>query len=309
MYLNPLSIRIIGRLTFHCVSGIHIGIKGEGMHKPALKVNDMLLIPATSWKGSFRAISERVINAMTLDGVEGLLRKLYVEDEDGIGFKSRGYETREFDNLLGYIKSRHEEVLKIMEQLVLGNDEVMTMLREIKSSEELKSFVSSNRVGMSLLQRYLGMIYPITSLYGSQGVAGKVRFMDTIVKADVSWRPGVGIDRMTMRSDEGKLYSYEVLVPNSGEVVLRLIIDNVYPKTLEAKVLSATLRLIKKDGIQIGGSKSRGIGHMVLKEERSWFRVMDVSNKVDLATKVRLIASPKNGNLMSFNDFLTSLSI
>lgn len=300
-------------MTFTCVSGIHIGAREEGapggqrVYKTSLKIGEMLIIPATSWKGVFRAISERILLSMKLEGIEATLRKLYHENSQGVGFKLDNKESDEFKALREYIASNYESVKDALSRLVTGNSEVVTKLADYEDGEGLSNFLLEEGIGRPLLQRYLGMVYPITSLYGSQGVAGKMRFLDTLVKAILHYRPGVGIDRKTMTVREGRLYFTEFMVPADDMITLRIIIDNVMKGTTEAKLLAATLRYVKSEGIQIGGSKSKGVGHLELDDDKSHFRILNLTEKLDLDTKIRRIASPKNWEQKRFDEFISEV--
>ncbi|MDW8073144.1 MAG: RAMP superfamily CRISPR-associated protein [Nitrososphaerota archaeon] len=297
----------MGRFTFRCHSGLQIGVRGEGTQRFALRVGENLLIPSTSWKGAFRSVSEKIIGSMDLSGVVALLRELYGEDEDGVAFKDRNGGTGTFDRVLDQLTANPGQLIRELERLVVGNEELMSRLRGIRESNELKRFLKEEREGKSLTQRYLGLLYPITSLYGSPGLAGKLRFLDTVAKAVTHWRPGVGINRSTMRSEEGVIYGTEVLVPLGQKITLSMLIDNVLPATTEAGILASTIELIKSEGIRIGSSKSRGLGNLELVEEESWIKVMDISDKVDADVKIRYVTSPRNWTHLSLKEALTWL--
>ena len=302
MHLNPLTVRAIGRLTFTCETGIHVGAGGEGLYKIPLRLGDMLLIPATTWKGVFRAISERIIKSMRLDGIQSTLRELYYEDS-GDYFKTEGDGLEQhLETLREYLASHHGEVMNVLHQLAAGNSELLGDLKSLHDGERMCDYLFGKE--KTLLQRYLGMLYPITSLYGSQGVAGKLRFLDTLVNAYSHYRPGVGIDRKTMTAAEGRLFILETLMPQDGLIILRMLVDNVEKGSLESKVLAATLKYIESEGLEVGGSKNRGIGHLELQVGDSYFRVLDLSEKTDLATKIRQIAFPAKWTTYRFKDFI-----
>ena len=262
MHLNPLTVRAVGRLAFKCETGIHVGAGGEWLYKTPMKIGDMLLIPATTWKGVFRAVSERIIKSMRLDGIQYTLRELYHED-GGEFFNTESKELEKHVRALReYIASRHAEVVDVLYGLAAGNAELLRELEGLRDGDRLCDYLFER--GRTLLQRYLGMLYPITSLYGSQGVAGKVRFLDTLTKAYSHYRPGVGIDRKSLTAAEGRLYILETLMPWDGSIILRMLVDNVERGSLESRVLAATLKYVESEGLEVGGSKSRGIGHLEL---------------------------------------------
>ncbi|MEM3906995.1 MAG: RAMP superfamily CRISPR-associated protein [Nitrososphaerota archaeon] len=308
MHLNPLTVRVLGQLTFTSTNGIHIGAGGEGVYRSSLRVGEMLVIPATTWKGVFRAISERIIVSMRLVGIEDTLRRLYREDGQGVGFKIDEMSPTETEALRDHITKNYEAVRDALGHLAAGNSEVTMKLTVLRDGDGLSDFLLKESTGKSLLQRYLGTLYPITSLYGSEGVAGKMRFLDTLARALVYYKPGVGINRNTLTTSEGRLYFTEVMLPEDNLITLRLIFDNVMRGTTEARLLAATLRYVKSEGVQIGGLKSRGIGHLELNEDKSHFRILDLSEKIDLNTKIRRIASPRNWEIKIFDEFLKGLS-
>ncbi|MEM4290117.1 MAG: RAMP superfamily CRISPR-associated protein [Nitrososphaerota archaeon] len=302
MHLNPLTFRTIGRLAFTCETGIHVGAGGEGLYKTPLKIGDMLLIPATTWKGAFRALSERIIKSMRLDGVQSTLRELYYED-GGEYFRIDGEVLKEHVNALReYLARRYGGVMSALRQLAAGNGELLREIEGLRDGESMCKYLFGR--GRALLQRYLAMLYPITSLYGSQGVAGKVRFLDTPAKAYSYFKPGVGIDRKTMTAAEGRLYIIEILIPRDGSITLRILVDNVERGTLEARVLAATLRYVESEGLEVGGSRSRGIGHLELQADKSYFRVLNLSEKTDLPTMLKQLASPASWKTYSLKQFI-----
>jgi CRISPR-associated RAMP protein (TIGR02581 family) len=102
--------------------------------------------------------------------------------------------------------------------------------------------------------------------FGAQWTAGRVFFKDAAVD-DAFWfgqfevRNGVGIERDTETASDGKLYDYEV-VPAGTRFQFSLVLENAEPWQLG--MITLALKPWERGEAQIGGFRSRGLGHVRL---------------------------------------------
>lgn len=121
---------------------------------------------------------------------------------------------------------------------------------------------------------------PVERLYGSKLFASSISFSDSLVEGNVSFQPHVVLDRTFGAQKEKHLFEEEVVEPSiiSLKVVLR-------PEG-DVQLWKYTLRYVEKMGIAVGGSKSRGLGHLTLDVEESKVGEVDgVDVKWDGLTK------------------------
>ena len=102
--------------------------------------------------------------------------------------------------------------------------------------------------------------------FGAQWVAGRVFFKDALVDR-LLWfdqyeiRNGVAINRDTETVNGANLYDYEV-VPAGVRFTFELVLENAAPWQLGMILLA--LRPWQNGDVQIGGFRSRGLGHVKL---------------------------------------------
>lgn len=315
MHLHPVHVRVVAELRFKARTGFHVG--GLGLDEKNMVVTvrakdgqHYYLIPGSTWKGIFRAVSEKVVPHIPFSNLIKDLSRCY-QESSGTGYFNKsepGFENvvetviSEYENYSGKLPLSPKEVF---ERLVAGNDEMTRLLRENEiSTDRMKRFLSGE--GRRLLMRYLSMIYPVTSLYGAPGVAAKIRFFDTILRAPTSFRTSVGIDRKTLRSMTQHLFSIQTVNPNS-DVLCRFVADNILPKTDEAKLLATTLETIRHLGLHVGGGKSRGLGYMTLNAEETVFRIIDLNPPKTVAEKLRALSRPLENPATKLSHFITWL--
>lgn len=252
MHLNPLYRKLVGKIVFRVETPLSVGVGGEEMFRQVLRVGDRVVIPATTWKGAFRSIAERLAKSMELQGVEGLAVKLYRETEKGIIYRPTDHDSEwerflsEFKNILSNQEVQtpgygldHEEVTRFLNDMYVAQDQ-----EDIKDKAE----------------RYLAYNCPIGRLFGNHVLAGKVRFIDTVLEIkQTHLRPGIGMDRPAGKVKEGLLYYIES-IPSGTEITLRFVADNLLPRKTDTKLFDNTLEYIRVLGIQIGARKSAGMG-------------------------------------------------
>lgn len=258
MHLNPLYCKLVGEIVFRAETPLSVVIGGQEMLRQVLRVGDMVVIPATTWKGAFRAIAERLAKTMELQGVERLAVKLYRETPKGITYTPTDHDD-EWDIFLSEFKS------------VLKNEQTQTPRYNL-SQKDIMRFLNDMYIapdGVDIedkAARYLAYKCPIGKLFGNQVLAGKVRFIDTILKIEKThFRPGIGIDRPTGKVKENILYYIES-IPSGTEVTLRFIADNLLPEHIETSLFEKTLLFVEKMGLQIGTRKSAGMGRLIVKD-------------------------------------------
>jgi len=174
------------RLRFHVPNGFRIGSKVEKNVITQLRIdNQTVLIPASSWKGVFRRVSEIVLN-------------------DSEHFKGHSVEGKEVERVKDEVK---ELVVK---------DERFRRIAE--SRDAIKQGVEVNDV-KKLVELYKEYKCPIERLYGGKYFAGAVTFSDTVLENfGLEQRFHVSIDRKTRKSLEKNLFAEEIVYVNSVEV-------------------------------------------------------------------------------------------
>ena len=85
-----------------------------------------------------------------------------------------------------------------------------------------------------------------------------------------------------------------------------LIADNVEPGTPEAKLLASTLEFIRRLGLQVGGSKSRGLGLLRVDEgaSRAWFCDFTEAHG---SPALEMLLDPRKGHKMRLEELVEFL--
>lgn len=102
--------------------------------------------------------------------------------------------------------------------------------------------------------------------FGAPWTAGRIFFKDAAIDRSL-WmgrfevRNGVALNRDTETAEQGLLYDYEV-VPAGMRFDFELALENAAPWQLGMVLLA--LRPWQNGDVQIGGSRSRGLGHVQL---------------------------------------------
>jgi CRISPR-associated RAMP protein (TIGR02581 family) len=133
----------------------------------------------------------------------------------------------------------------------------------------------------------------ICRLFGSQALAGRVRFPDLPLQADLpvlfELRNGVGIHRDKELAASGVLYDFEA-VPPGTVFKLTVILDN--PSDPEVGLLLYLFDELDSGHLGLGGKNSRGLGQVQVR----WLRIVETS----------LQKGNPFAHLLSSRDLLTS---
>jgi CRISPR/Cas system CSM-associated protein Csm3 (group 7 of RAMP superfamily) len=267
------------KFIFEAETPVSVGIGGEEVLRQVLRIGHWIVIPSTTWKGAFRAIAERLAKTMELDGLERLAVKLYRETQKGIVYTPQDTD-QDWETYLSEFKSVVNGNPIQNPQYVLKPQEVTQFLNDVYVDiEEVKKAKDGYE---KMAEGYLAYNCPIGRLFGNHVLAGKVRFMDTIIDVkQTHFRPGIGIDRKTGKVREGILYYIES-IPSKTEISLRIVADNLTSGETDTTLFNNTLDYIQKLGLQIGTRKTAGMGLLSLKN----IQKIDLDLKSDSELKI-----------------------
>lgn len=301
LHLNPLETKVIGVIIFKADSPLHVGAGGDGTLRTFFRLpTGELAIPCSTWKGAFRRVSEKIARTMQFTGIEGLAVKLYREGPRGITYSSGD----EFEMFVDeFLKALNGEDSSLVGD---GPEKLREISRELGYSDEEIERIKRREVSANeLAENYLALHCPISELYGNRIIAGKLKFLDTVLgKLEVKVRPGVGIDRSTRKAKGGILYRTQVL-DRGLKVKLTFIADNLIPGSSSSKLFASTLKFIRELGISIGARKSTGLGALNMVEGK--FYVLNL--REDAEKDTMLIGNPlKKVSPQNLEGFLRWLS-
>lgn len=274
-HLNPLKVKAVGVLDFETVAPLHVGAGGEEVRRAFLRLpTGELLVPASTWKGAFRSLTEQLARSVKLSGLPGTALNLYSEGSRGITYSSK----QEFESFASeFVKAlRGEETAAVPR----GREEIVRALMELGyGSEDVweverKGLHARENLGRRMAEDYLALHCPIGRLYGNRVLAAKVRFLDSLLSAKTEVKPGVGIDRRSGRIVEGALHFAEV-VPPGARLRLRLVADNLLPGEEDSKLFASTLDAVSKLGLSVGARRSVGMGMLELREAAFYLVELD----------------------------------
>jgi CRISPR/Cas system CSM-associated protein Csm3 (group 7 of RAMP superfamily) len=279
LHLNPLHRKLLVKFIFEAETPVSVGIGGEEVLRQVLRIGHWIVIPSTTWKGAFRAIAERLAKTMELNGLERLAVKLYRETQKGIVYTPQDTD-QDWETYLSEFKSVVNGNPIQNPQYVLKPQEIMQFLNDhYVDIEEIKKAKDGYE---KMAEGYLAYNCPIGRLFGNHVLAGKVRFMDTIIDVkQTHFRPGIGIDRKTGKVREGILYYIES-IPSKTEISLRIVADNLTSGETDTTLFNNTLDYIQKLGLQIGTRKTAGMGLLSLKN----IQKIDLDLKSDSELKI-----------------------
>ncbi|MEM4006774.1 MAG: RAMP superfamily CRISPR-associated protein [Nitrososphaerota archaeon] len=276
LHLNPLIYKTIGIISFKLSSPLNIGTGGRDTRRDFLRIPDgRLLIPASTWKGSFRHLTELIAKNTEFEGMSKLAVKLYKENKSGITYTADKEKFEEFVNDF---------------QEKLGEDNVKEILLDIGySTDEIVEAQKGSQIGRLILPKmaedFIALHCPIGKLYGNKVLAGKIRFLNNLIKLDddkvkMHIRPGTGIDRQSGKVKEGVLYFINTISPGP-EIKLTLIADNLMSGEDDSKLFANTLEALRFKGLSIGARKSVGLGCLNL--ENAEFYLIDLKHDENFA--------------------------
>jgi CRISPR/Cas system CSM-associated protein Csm3 (group 7 of RAMP superfamily) len=279
LHLNPLHRKLLVKFIFEAETPVSVGIGGEEVLRQVLRIGHWIVIPSTTWKGAFRAIAERLAKTMELNGLERLAVKLYRETQKGIVYTPQDTD-QDWETYLSEFKSVVNGNPIQNPQYVLKPQEIMQFLNDhYVDIEEIKKAKDGYE---KMAEGYLAYNCPIGRLFGNHVLAGKVRFMDTIIDVkQTHFRPGIGIDRKTGKVREGILYYIES-IPSKTEISLRIVADNLVSGETDTTLFNNILDYIQKLGLQIGTRKTAGMGLLSLKN----IQKIDLDLKSDSELKI-----------------------
>lgn len=244
------EMKFVGVLRFKARTPLHVGGAREANVLFTLKLRSgQLLVPASTWKGAFRAVSEKLARTMPMSPLE----RLAVERESLL----RGPAGEE-------LLQRFRAALAGREEAPFNPLEVRGALLSIGYSDEELASLEDPRAA---LLEYLAYSCPLGRLYGNQVLAGRVRFLDTLLTVHLERRPGVGIDRKTLRSSDRFLYQVET-TPADIDVPLVMVGEVEKLGSTPSRLLASTLEAVQEVGLSIGGKKSAGLGLLELESAR-----------------------------------------
>lgn len=281
---GTLSHRAILDLKFSVTSPIHVGsgAKGEVLQYALMLKRGEILIPASTWKGIFRKLSEVLAKSITekpatFNDYEVRVIKVHEEKEK----ISHENIVDVIEECLGNITKRYG--VDVLKKFLL--DTIFTDERELLDALTIKSdakevFIRRKvRSVLDKLDFIAQLLCPICRLYGAPNLKGKITFLDTIIPPDEyssRFRTYVGIDRKSGTRSERFLYSLQLVTPK--EIKLRIIVNNVNKGSAEATLWAATLDYILKEGLSLGARKSVGLGILKVREGDSKVYVNEFKN-------------------------------
>jgi CRISPR-associated RAMP protein (TIGR02581 family) len=118
--------------------------------------------------------------------------------------------------------------------------------------------------------------------FGAPWVAGRIFFKDALVDRSLWFdqfeiRNGVALNRDTETVEQGLLYDYEV-VPAGMRFGFEMAIENGAPWQLGLVLLA--LRPWQRGDVQIGGFRSRGLGHVQLIDVQASYTAIETPDDV-----------------------------
>ncbi|MCS7098692.1 MAG: RAMP superfamily CRISPR-associated protein [Candidatus Methanomethyliaceae archaeon] len=296
-HLNPLEYVAIGFIKFNIESPVNIGAGEIGVRRLFLKDEDVLIIPSSTWKGAFRSLTEKIAKSIEDDGfldeLSLLAVKSYREGKSGIFYR---IDNGIIDEMVKVIKG---EKSKLFNQY---NREIINQIAiKFKFTKFEELIEGSNREFLEkITELILALNCPISKLYGNNIISGKIRFLDTLLRAGryaLNIRPGIAIDRASGKVKEDALFFIESATSNEG-IYLNIIADNLMPNLKESKLFSLTLKAIIELGLEIGARKSVGLGKLSLNTKESYWYVVRLHDRLKLGNPF------KYGEKLSIRDFI-----
>jgi CRISPR-associated RAMP protein (TIGR02581 family) len=163
----------------------------------------------------------------------------------------------------------------------------------IPIQEEVQRLVQAHRIinaDQVLSERIWKHSTLIDLTFGAPWIASRIFFKDALVDRTLWFdqyeiRNGVAINRDTETAEQGLLYDYEV-VPAGVRFNFELVIENAAPWQLGMVLLA--LRPWQNGDVQIGGFRSRGLGHIQLTDMLAHYTAIEGE---DTAARVDAILS------------------
>ncbi len=169
-------------------------------------------------------------------------------------------------SLKGAFRSQVEALVRTVQpSQALDLQEIEHWQRDVISSLRDDEELANDRVQSEAIWKHSTLI---DLTFGAPWTAGRLFFKDALVDRSLWFnqfevRNGVAINRDTETVGQGLLYDYEV-VPAGVRFTFELLVENAAPWQLGMVLLA--LRPWQNGDVQIGGFRSRGLGHVQLAE-------------------------------------------
>jgi len=227
--------------------------------KYTVKGRDIPVIPNSSWKGVFKRISEGIAKAKGIGTASS-----HNNDDHPKEKRNNEEANKRVQSILEHanVKSEMNKGNKIKGTQLKGidiDDEVWTIVRSNVSADYV-TWEDLEEITAKTVYYYM---CPVDRLYGSKLFASSISFSDSLVEGNTSFQPHVVLDRTFGAQKEKRLFEEEVVEPSN--ITLRVVLR---PEG-DVQLWRYTLRYVEKMGIAVGGSKSRGLGHLTLDVEES----------------------------------------
>lgn len=250
---------VLYNLYFEIPYGIRIGGRGEGSLLEAYQIEPgIYIIPASSWKGVFRRISE------------SLMQKYPGAKTHKSESKHEGeVDTKDATELFKRVIEGHDSPLEFVKKYGDLGKIIVSVIKEKRENQFAEEFK----------EIYLSWNCPAERLYGSQYFASLVNFSDSVFSSMSDYRPHVVINRRTRTQEEKHLFKEQIVYP--GKVNLKVLLRYSSEDDIPFKVWMDTLKFVEKVGIFIGASKSRGIGYTkLIKSESTMAKIEGLDKEV-----------------------------
>ncbi len=144
---------------------------------------------------------------------------------------------------------------------------------QVRDFQQLEDHMRNTVAALTEDKAILNASTLIDLTFGAPWVAGRVFFRDALVDRSLWFdqyetRNGVAINRDTETVDGGKLYDYEV-VPAGVRFGFELVMEQAAEWQLGMLLLG--LRPWQRGEVQIGGFRSRGLGHIQLMDVQATY--------------------------------------
>jgi CRISPR/Cas system CSM-associated protein Csm3 (group 7 of RAMP superfamily) len=284
MALGPaFRVKFAGVIEFKAATPLHIGGEKEANALLTLRLPDgRLLIPSSTWKGSLRALAEKLAPTLPLSSLEKLAVERVMPAQEPKEAREKVKDLlSDFESALRGGASKVFDPVDVREKLLRAGFD----LERIEDREWA-------------LVTYLSLYCPVGKLFGNWARAGSLRFLDTVLPASTQRRPGVGIDRKAGTVRENVLYFVET--SEAGLRVPLVLAGEVEARgSAPAKLLSYLLKAVAAVGLNVGGRKSAGLGLLLVEKAR--FHAFEIGAAGDESGV--LLANPFKAPPMSLQEF------
>jgi CRISPR-associated RAMP protein (TIGR02581 family) len=214
-------------------------------------------VPGASLKGAFRARVEALVRAVVQDTDSSHFQQL--EDLSNELRKIRG-DTTDAEQRRKLFDGKIQEI--IPDGAALDFEHLEQRTRAVSRFKQQNRDLSDEQFNTIIWKQ--STLIDLT--FGSPELAGRIFFKDALVDRSLWFdqfeiRNGVAINRDTETVEQGLLYDYEV-VPAGMRFGFELVLENAAPWQLGMVLLA--LRPWQNGDVQIGGFRSRGLGHVQL---------------------------------------------